>query len=178
MPLFVSCLLKRLVFDSLDLFFMTDDGAYFIFAVGANIIHPGWVCSKLKYLCWGWNLSTVTLVSTVNTLLSVACNNWIMTIVIDCMTSDLATMPILVMHDDEGNDNQKGSIDGYCTGFDSDDDNNNNEYLYIIGRLCLSVCLSRKMITLPNNLKSSSLAVTLSFFEYCNKKMLSINCTC
>ena len=28
--------------------------------------------------------------------------------------------------------------------------------LYIIGRFCLSVCLSRKMITLPNGLKSSS----------------------
>ena len=51
-----------------------------------------------------------------------------MTIVIDYTTSDLATMPIFVMHDDEGNDNQNGSIDGYCTGFDSDDDNNNNEY--------------------------------------------------
>ena len=31
--MFVSCLLKRLVFDSLDLFFMTDDGAYLPWAV-------------------------------------------------------------------------------------------------------------------------------------------------
>ena len=46
--------------------------------------------------------------------------------------------------------------------------------LYIIGRFCLSVCLSRKMITLPNGLKSSSLAVAISFFKHCNKKM---NCT-
>ena len=37
-------------------------------------------------------------------------------------------MPILVMHNDDGNDNQKSSIDGYCTGFDSDDDNNNKEH--------------------------------------------------
>ena len=37
-------------------------------------------------------------------------------------------MPILVMHDDDGNDNQKGSIDGYWTGFDSADDNNNNDH--------------------------------------------------
>ena len=44
------------------------------------------------------------------------------------MTSDLATMPTMVMHDDDGNDNQKGSIDGYCAGFDSDDDNNNNDH--------------------------------------------------
>ena len=44
------------------------------------------------------------------------------------MTSDLATMPILVMHDDDGYDNQKSSIDGYCTGFDSDDYNNNNDH--------------------------------------------------
>ena len=32
------------------------------------------------------------------------------------------------MHADDGNDNQKGSIDSYCTGFDSDDDNNNKEH--------------------------------------------------
>ena len=43
---------------------------------------------------------------------------------------------------------------------------------------CLSVCLSQKMITLPNGLKSSSLAVAISFFKHCNKKMFSMNCTC
>ena len=37
----------------------------------------------------------------------------LVTIVIDYITSVLATMPILVMHDDDGNNNQKGSIDGY-----------------------------------------------------------------
>ena len=50
--------------------------------------------------------------------------------------------------------------------------------LYIIGRFCLFVCLSRKMITLSNGLKSSSLAVEISFFKHCNKKMFSMNCTC
>ena len=42
----------------------------------------------------------------------------------------------------------------------------------------LSVCLSRKMITLPNGLKSSSLAVVVSFFKHCYNKMFSTNCTC
>ena len=44
--------------------------------------------------------------------------------------------------------------------------------LYIIGRFCLSVCVSRKMITLPTSLKSSSLVVAISFFKHCNKKCL------
>ena len=56
------------------------------------------------------------------------CNNQLVMILIDYMTSDLATLPILVMHDDDANDNQKGSIDGCCTGFDSDDDRNNNDH--------------------------------------------------
>ena len=34
------------------------------------------------------------------------------------------------------------------------------------------------MITLPNGLKSSSLAVAVSFFKHCNNKMFSMNCTC
>ena len=50
--------------------------------------------------------------------------------------------------------------------------------LYIIGRFCLFVCLSRKMITLSNSLKSSSLPVEISIFKHCNKKMFSMNCTC
>ena len=48
--------------------------------------------------------------------------------------------------------------------------------LYIIGRFCLSVCLSRKMITFPNGLKSSSLALAISFFKHCYKKMFSMSC--
>ena len=48
----------------------------------------------------------------------------------------------------------------------------------IYNRKVLSVCLSRKMITLPNGLKSSSLAVAVSFFKHCNNKMFSMNCTC
>ena len=42
----------------------------------------------------------------------------------------------------------------------------------------LSVCLSQKMITLPNGLKSSSLAVAIYFSKHSNKKMFSMNCTC
>ena len=42
----------------------------------------------------------------------------------------------------------------------------------------LSVCLSQKMITLPNGLKSSSLVEAISFFKRCNKKMFSMNCRC
>ena len=38
--------------------------------------------------------------------------------------------------------------------------------LYIIGRFCLT----RKMITLPNGLKSSSLAVKISFFNIVTRK--------
>ena len=34
------------------------------------------------------------------------------------------------------------------------------------------------MITLPNGLKSISLAVAFSFFKHCNKKMFSMNCMC
>ena len=45
------------------------------------------------------------------------------------------------------------------------DDDLANDNLYIIGE-----CLSRKMSTLPNCLKSSSLAVAISFFKQCNKK--------
>ena len=48
----------------------------------------------------------------------------------------------------------------------------------IYNRKVLSVCLSRKMITLPNGLKSSSLAVAVSFFKHCNNKIFSMNCTC
>ena len=40
----------------------------------------------------------------------------------------------------------------------------------IYNRKVLFVCLSRKMITLPNCLKSSSLVVAISFFKHCNKK--------
>ena len=47
----------------------------------------------------------------------------------------------------------------------------------IYNRKVLSVCLSRKMITFPNGLKSSSLAVTI-FVKHCNKKMFSMNCMC
>ena len=53
---------------------------------------------------------------------------------------------------------------------DSDDDIDFGDHLYIIGRFCLCVCLSRKMITLPNSLKSSSLAVAVPVFKHCNKK--------
>ena len=57
--------------------------------------------------------------------------------------------------------------------FDDDDvscGNDDDDYLYIIGRFCLCVCLSRKMITLTNGLKSSFLAVAISFSKHCNKK--------
>ena len=57
-------------------------------------------------------------------------------------------------------------------GFDRDQGVNN-----IYNRKVLSVCLSRKMITFPNGLKSSSLAVTI-FVKHCNKKMFSMNCMC
>ena len=40
----------------------------------------------------------------------------------------------------------------------------------IYNRRVLFVCLSRKMSTLPNGLKSSSLVVAISFFKNCNKK--------
>ena len=45
----------------------------------------------------------------------------------------------------------------------------------IYNRKVLFVCVSRKMITLPNGLKSSSLAVAISFSKHCNKKMFSLN---
>ena len=48
----------------------------------------------------------------------------------------------------------------------------------IYNRKVLFVCLSRKMITLPNGLKSSSLAVAISLSKHCNTKMFSMNCTC
>ena len=40
---------------------------------------------------------------------------------------------------------------------------------HLKGRLDPPVSLSRKMITLPNGLKSSSLAVGISFFKHCKK---------
>ena len=55
-------------------------------------------------------------------------------------------------------------------------DTNIDDNLYIIGRFCLSVCLSRKMITLPNGHKSSSLGLAISFFKHCYKKMFSMSC--
>ena len=39
---------------------------------------------------------------------------------------------------------------------------------HLKGRLDPPVSLSRKMITLPNGLKSSSLVVAISFFKHCN----------
>ena len=47
----------------------------------------------------------------------------------------------------------------------SEDEHNKNDVgddIYIMMK-CVSVCVSRKIITLPNGLKSTSLAVAISF---------------
>ena len=59
----------------------------------------------------------------------------------------------------EENNDEMEEDDNNCDNNDDDDDDNDGD-LYIIG----AVCGSRKMSTLPNCLKSSSLAVAISFF--------------